>query len=103
MILAEAVYEGLSNVGPFIPCDVFFYLRQNGSIKSNYCIDDPEAFDEGLKNIFGFGARVIEKKILEVLYLKLQSPRKIEDNFKFADEVKKAQKLFDSLDLIEAH
>jgi len=102
VVLAEAVHEGLSSIGPSIHPVVFFYLKKKGSIRSDQCIDDAEAFEEGLKKIFGFGARVIEKKILEVLYVKLEVPRKIEDDFKFAEEVKKAQKLLDSTDRVVA-
>jgi len=81
---------------------VFFYLKKDGSIQSDCLIDDLEAFEGGLKKIFGFGAKVIEKKILEVLYIKLEVTMEIKDDFKFAEEVKNAQKLLDSIDLIAA-
>ena len=100
LVLAEAVQEGLSSIGSSIPSVVLFYLKKKGSIQSNHYIDDPEAFDEGLKKIFGFGTKIIEKKILEVLYIKLEVPRKIENDFNFAAEVKKAQRLLDSTDLV---
>lgn len=100
VVLAEAVREGLSSISPSIPPVVFFVLQKDGIIQSDHLIDDPEAFEEGLKKIFGFGAKVIEKKILEVLYIKLQVPREIKDDFKFAEEVKSAQKLLDSIDLV---
>lgn len=77
---------------------MFFYLKKNASIQSDQYIDDPEAFEEGLRKLFGFGAKVIEKRILEVLYVKLDAPQKIEDSFKFIDEVRKAQLLLDSND-----
>ena len=100
VFLTEAVHEGLSSISPSIPPVVLFYLKKDGSIQSDCLIDDLKAFEEGLKKIFGFGAKVIEKKILEVLYIKLQIIREIEDDFKFAEEVKNAQKLLDSIDLI---
>ncbi len=100
VILTKAVLESLSSISPSINSVVFFYLKNNRSIRSDNYIDDPEAFDEGLKKIFGFGAKVIEKKILEFLYMKLQVPQKIREDFKFADEVKKAQKLSSSTALI---
>jgi hypothetical protein len=99
LILAEAAQEGLKSISPSVPSVVIFYLKRNKSIRSNECIDDPEAFEEGLKKIFGFGAKVIEKKILEILYVKLELPRKIENDFKFSEEVKKAQTLLDHSDL----
>ena len=102
VLLAEAIHEGLSSISPSIPPVVFLYLKKNASIQSNQYVDDPQAFDEGLKKIFGFGAKVIEQKILEVLYRKLQVPREIKDDFKFVEEVKKAQKLLNSTDLVVA-
>ena len=100
MFLTEAVHEGLSSISPSIPPVVFFYLKKDGSIQSDCLIEDLEAFEGGLKKIFGFGAKVIEKKILEVLYIKLQVTMEIKDDFKFAEEVKNAQKLLDTIDLV---
>lgn len=101
-VLAEAVHEGLSSISPSIPPVVFFYLQKNASIRSDQYIDDPQAFDEGLEKIFGFGAKVIEKKILEVLYSKIEIPLKIEGDFNFAEEVKNIQRLLNSKDLMVA-
>jgi len=100
VVLAEAVYEGLSSISPSVPSVVFFYLKKSRAIQSDQYIEDPQAFEDGLKKIFGFGAKVIEKKILEVLYVKLEVPRTIEEGFRFAEEVKNAQKLIDSADLV---
>jgi hypothetical protein len=102
LILAEAVQEGLKSISPSVSSVVIFYLKRNKSIRSNEYIDDPQAFEEGLRKIFGFGAKVIEKKILEILYVKLELPRNIETDFQFSEEVKKAQKLLDHSDLVVA-
>jgi hypothetical protein len=93
VILTEAVHEGLSSICPSIPSVVFFCLRKDGSIQSDNMVRDPGAFEESLNKIFGFGAKIIEKKILEVLYIKLQAPKEIRGSFKFIEEVKNAQKL----------
>ena len=77
---------------------VFFYLKQNASVRSDDHIDDPKAFEDGLKKLFGFGAKVIEKKILEILYEKIDIPQKFGDHFMFAEEVRKAQDLLDLTD-----
>lgn len=100
VFLTEAVNEGLSSISPSIPPVVFFYLKKDGSIQPDCLIEDLEAFEGGLRKIFGFGAKVIEKKILEVLYMKLQIQKEIKDDFKFAEEVKSAQKLLDSNGLV---
>lgn len=71
-------------------------MKKTASIRSDHHIHDPDGFEEGLKEIFGFGEKVIEKIILEALYRKLQSPKEIKRNFNFVEEVKNAQKFFDA-------
>jgi hypothetical protein len=95
VVLAEAVHEGLRNISPSVPLVVLSYMNKKASVRSDNYIDDPEAFDEALKEIFGFGAKVIEKLILKALYGKLQSPKEVNHDFNFVEEVKNAQKFFD--------
>lgn len=104
-ILFQAVWEGLNNISPSIPSAVLFHLEKDGSIGPDRDIVNPESFDEGLKKIFGFGAKVIEKKILEILYVKFQVPRRVEHNFNFPEEIKNVQKLFRSkrIEVVESH
>jgi len=99
VVFCEAIQEGLNSISPSISDVVLFYLQKKAPIRFDQYIIDPEAFDDGLKGIFGYGAEVIEKKILECLYLKLKVSRKIKGDFKFTEEVKKAEKLLDSPDL----
>jgi len=91
-ILFQAVYEGLNSIGASIPSAILSYLEKDGSIGPGRVINDPEAFDEGLKKIFGFGAKVIEKKILESLYEKLRIQQAVQDNFSFPEEIQNVQK-----------
>ncbi len=92
VILAEAVDEGLRSISAAIPPIVLSYMNKTASIQSDHLIYDPKTFDESLREIFGFGAEVIEKIILEALYRKLQAPKEIKHNFNFVQEVKNAQK-----------
>ncbi len=94
-ILVEALREGLSSVCGSAGSAVIFFLENNGSIKSKTKIGSVESFSEGLESIFGFGSKVIEKRILEVLYLKLQlsGKREAPSDFDFVTEVEKAFKL----------
>ncbi|MCW4051811.1 MAG: hypothetical protein NWE78_01210 [Candidatus Bathyarchaeota archaeon] len=94
-ILVEAVNEGLSNICGSAGSAVIFFLENNGSIKSKTKIGSVESLSEGLESIFGFGSKVIERRILEVLYLKLQLSGKkgTPSDFDFVNEVKKAFKL----------
>jgi hypothetical protein len=96
MVLAEAVHDGLRNISPSVPPIVLSYMNKRASNRSDRCIDDPEAFDEGLREIFGFGAKVIEKVILEALYRKLRAPKEVSPDFNFVEEVKYAKRLFDA-------
>ena len=70
---------------------VFFFLENNGSIKSESRIENLTSFSDGLESIFGFGSKVIEKKILEILCIKLQLPKRLEtpDKFEFSKEIGK--------------
>lgn len=103
VVLAESVVEGLNSISPTIHFVTLFYLDKYKSISSNVYIDDPDAIDEGLREIFGFGAKVIEKKILEFLYSKLEVPQIVRDDFVFSEEVKRAKKLAGSVDLTAGH
>lgn len=98
-VLAQAVREGLDSIGPSISDAVLFHLQRTEAVCFDTYFVDIEAFDDGLKRIFGYGAQVIEKRILEVLYVKLEAPRKIGGSFRFPEEVKKAQKLAGSTEI----
>ena len=91
--LTEAVQEGLDSIGPSITEAVLFYMKKKAAIQLDNHNLDPETFDVCLKGLFGWGAEIVEKRILECLYLKLEVRIKIERGFVFADEVKKARKL----------
>jgi len=101
-VLAEAVQEGLNSIGPSITDAVLFYMKKKAAIQLDRHDLDPEIFDGCLRGIFGWGAEIVEKKILECLYLKLEVQIKIESGFVFADEVKRARRLLDSSDLLIA-
>lgn len=96
-ILFQAVYEGLNSIGASIPPAILSYLEKDGSIGPGRVINDPKAFDEGLKRIFGFGAKVIEKKILEILYEKLRIQEEVQDRFNFSEEIQNVQKILPSV------
>ena len=97
-ILVESVNKGLSTICSSATSSVLFFLEKNGSIKSISNIENLETFAEGLERIFGFGAMVIEKKILEVLHMRLQLPypKESQNNFEFAKEIGKAIELYEA-------
>lgn len=94
--LVAAIQEGLNSIGPSISDIVLFHLQRSNSIRFDQLSVDPEALDDGLKKIFGFGARVIERRILEVLYVKLDVNIQLSEDFEFTEEVRKAHKLLNA-------
>lgn len=98
-ILFNAAYEGLQSMGASIPLTILPYLEKNGSVGPGSIVCDVKRFDEGLKEIFGFGAKLIEKRILEILYTKLKINNKIEDDFTFPEKIKNVQKQVKSIKL----
>ena len=98
VILYQAVYEGLHDVCTSIPDVILGYLEKEGSVGPGRVINNPENFDEGLKKMFGFGANILEKKILEILYDKLQIDRAVKNSFSFSKEVQNVYEILPSLE-----
>jgi hypothetical protein len=99
--LAEAVYEGLAWVGSLVASTLDFYLQdaltlETGLRKTRLNIKDCENLEKGLEKTFGFGAKVVENKILKILHSKLGVTKAIEANFRFSDEVRTARELHSS-------
>jgi hypothetical protein len=99
--LAEAVYEGLSWVSNVVASTLDIYLHdaltvETGLRKTRFSIEDCENLEKGLERTFGFGAKVVESKILKILHSKLGVSKTIEANFKFSDEVRTAKELHSS-------
>jgi hypothetical protein len=90
-ILAEAVDEGLKTLGESGKHMIFFYLEKDFSVKKNEIAKNPEALAQGLEKIFKAGASVLEKIILEKLYLKLGLKYVERSDYSFIDYVKKAK------------
>jgi hypothetical protein len=90
-ILLEAINEGLSTLCGSAATTILFFMKNQGTIKSASDIRDLEHFAERLEVVFGFGSRVIEAKILEILCRKLHvnQENNILDNSEFSKEVKK--------------
>jgi hypothetical protein len=103
-IFAESVYEGLRWTSGLVANILRSFLQdamtyETGWGKSKRSIKDAATLEKGLERIFGFGAKVFEKKILEILYEKLQlneHSQQLGHDFKFSKEVKRAKKLFNS-------
>jgi len=95
-MLFEAVRDGLSSIGTSIPPAVLPYFERKGAIGPGTVINDPEAFHENLKEIFGFGSKLIENKILELLYTKLEISPESENNHSFPEKIENLQRMLAS-------
>ncbi|UCH31820.1 MAG: hypothetical protein JSV05_10130 [Candidatus Bathyarchaeota archaeon] len=90
-MLSEAIQEGLSIICSSAASSILLCLKSDEAIESPSKIERLTKFSQGLDDIFGFGSKIIEKQILEVLYLKLQLPPTIiPDKFRLVEEVDKA-------------
>lgn len=92
--LLEAVDEGLAVFGESVAHTVAYYLKKNHGLRREDIPKNPETFDTGLKTIFGFGASVIERHILERLYAKLQLTYEEKEGQPFTDHIKQAKEKF---------
>jgi len=97
--LFQAASEGMNFIGNSVPPAIIPYLEKNGSVAPNGVINNFEAFDRDLKKIFGFGAKIIEKKILEILCAKLQISHKVGNDFDFDEVVKDIKRKFHSTEV----
>ncbi|MDH5483299.1 MAG: hypothetical protein OEY22_10575 [Candidatus Bathyarchaeota archaeon] len=98
-VLFQAAYEGLNVIGNSVPMAIFPHLEKSGSIGPGNVISDPKAFGDSLRKIFGFGSKIIEKQILEILYEKLQISRKLDNSFSFDEEIENVKKIFRSTEV----
>lgn len=100
-ILAEAVYEGLTWVSSILAAAFDEYIQgataiEIGMRKARLNVRDCRNLEKSLERVLGFGAKVVEFKILQVLNTKLGVSEEITLDFKFSDEVDKARKLYGS-------
>lgn len=70
-ILKDAVDHGLLVLGPSARKAIYFHLEKNYSITKDQIPENIEAFTESLARMFGAGAQVIERLILEDLQTQL--------------------------------
>jgi len=99
--LAEAVYDELSLISNIVASALDICIQKATSVeiglrKTRLNVNECEDLEKGLEKVFGFGAKVIECRILKALNMKIGVSREIKQNFKFSDEVKTAKKLYKS-------
>ena len=67
----ESVDEALSVLGPHITNLIKFYVNEKYSVKLNDTHCDPQAFTEALKSVIDGATRVIQRRMLRILYGKI--------------------------------
>jgi hypothetical protein len=70
-VLIEAVDYGLLLLGPTARKAIYFHLEKDYSLPKERIPEDMQAFTESLNRMFGAGAQVIQRLILENLHSKL--------------------------------
>jgi hypothetical protein len=90
-LFLEAVDEGLNFLGESGKHMVFFHLERSYLIKRLDIPEKPEALAAGLEKIFGAGASVLQKLILESLYSKLGLKFEDKGDYTFAECVNHAK------------
>jgi hypothetical protein len=99
--LSEAINEGLACISAIVAPVLRAYLDdavtcEIGRMKSRSTIKDAKALEKGLEKMFGFGAKVFERRILEALYTKLSLSLETPRSLSFSEAVKKARDIFES-------
>lgn len=67
----ESINEALSVLGPHIANLIKFYVNEKYSVKLNDTYRDPRALTEALKSIIDGATRVIQRRMLRILYGKI--------------------------------
>jgi len=91
--LLEAVDHGLLSLGENPRKAIYFHLKRNFQLQRESIPKETDGFSQALNNIFGPGAKIIEKFILKELYQRLKLNFEEKESFTFADYVREAKKV----------
>ncbi len=89
--LLEAVDRGLMILGESVKQTLYFHLERMSPVQKKSIADNPQAFISNLEGIFGAGAKVIEKNIVEQLFSELGLELEEKVDYSFVDYVKEAR------------
>ncbi len=94
-VYGESVNEALSVMGPHIARIIKIHVQEKYSIRLTDTYNNPQELTDALKFIIDGGTRVIQRRILRILYEKMG----IEPNFvistNFEEKILEAKKLFE--------
>ena len=87
-LLEEAIDEGLNVLGKSGKQMLFFHLEKSYSLTKHEITKKPEVFETAIHQIFGAGAPVLEKLIVESVYSKLGLTYHEKKKYTFSDYLK---------------
>ena len=94
-IYGQAVTESLSILGQQIGNIIISYVYEKYSIRLSETFDNPKALTEVLKSTLDGGTRVIQRRILHLLYYKIGIEPQFALTINFEEKVIKAKKEFE--------
>ncbi len=94
-IYGQAVNESLTILGQHISSIVILYVYEKYSIRLSETYDNPKALTEALRSTLDGGTRIIQRRILRLLYYKLGIEPQFAITINFEDKVIKAKEDFE--------
>lgn len=94
-IYGQAVDESLSILGQHIASIIILYVNEKHSIRLSETYDNPKALTEALKSTLDGGTRIIQRRILRLLYYKLGIEPQFAITINFEEKVIKAKEEFE--------
>jgi hypothetical protein len=95
-LYAEAVNEALSILGDKVSAVVTGYLNEKYSMHLTETADNPKALSDALDVAIDGGKRVVERRILRVLYQRIGLPAPSSMTVDFEEKIRQARKDFES-------
>ena len=91
-ILLDVVDQGIRDVfGEAAVRFIYDYLERNSSLRRDDIPEKPEIFAEGLEEMLGSGAKVIEKLVLKNLYSHFGVNYQEREGYKFSDYIREIE------------
>lgn len=73
-LLLETIDEGFSSLGESCTKAIYFYLKKDFKLNKQNIPSRIEDFSEAIESIFGKGAKVLEIRIMKILFKKIGHP-----------------------------
>jgi len=91
--LLEAVDYALLTIGETPRKAIYYHLEKGFKLQRDDIPDEADEFSQALSNIFGTGAKLIERLILKDLYSRLDLNFEEKTRFEFVDYVSLAREV----------